>query len=69
MKILGGNAISNKSVLNFYERGCSFRRFNCNRESIPEFCVCSYKESMFANIVLSFRNTNDNLGKLSSHTT
>ena len=36
-----------------YKSGYSFRRFNCNRELIPD-CWRSYRESTFANIKLSF---------------
>ena len=35
----------------------SFRRFNYNRELIPN-CWRSYRESTFANIKLCFRNIN-----------
>ena len=39
----------------FFEGGYSFRRFNCNRELIPD-CWRSYREGMLANIELSCRN-------------
>ena len=35
--------------------GYSFRRFNCNRELIPD-CWSSYRENTFANIELNPRN-------------
>ena len=35
--------------------GYSFRRFNCYRELIPD-CWRNYRESMFTNTELSFRN-------------
>ena len=55
-KIYDGKAILNKYVLVFFTEGVySFRRFNHNRELIPD-CWRIYRESMFANIELSFRN-------------
>ena len=35
--------------------GYSFRRFNCNRELVPD-CESNYRERIFANIELSLRN-------------
>ena len=52
----GGKAISNQCVFRFIMNGvCSFKRFNLNRELIPN-CWGGYRENTFANIQLSFRN-------------
>ena len=52
----GGKAISNKCVLSLFTKdGYSFERFNCNRKLIPD-CWCTYRESTFAYVELSFRN-------------
>ena len=50
----GRSTISNKCFF-YIKGGCSFRRFNCNRELIPD-CWRSYRKSMYANIELSLRN-------------
>jgi len=57
LKYYGGKAILNKNMLSlFYERWLySLRRFNYNRELIPN-CWCSYRENTFANIQHSFWN-------------
>ena len=56
-KIYGGKAISNKYVLRFLTKGVySFRRFNRNRELIPN-CWRSDRESTIANTEINFRNT------------
>ena len=53
----GGKAISKKYDLSGYTKGgCSFRKIICNMELIPDWWR-SYRESTFANIELSFRNT------------
>ena len=50
----GGKAISNEYVLSFYER-LSMVSEDCDRELILA-SLCSYRESMFAHVELSFRN-------------
>ena len=59
LKLYGGKAISNKYVLKFLtKRVYSFKRFNRNRELIPNSWR-SHRESTFANIQLSCLETDD----------